>query len=646
MLVAGQSGWPRTIEGTNGAVIRVYHPQPDSMAGNIWKMRAAFSVTRKGEEPRFGSFVALNTVETDRNERTLSLLGSNVLSLRFSEWMAGDSMEDLKETIECGLPGIGSDISLDRLIALMDRPAGDAGRAAGGSGSLARLDNTPPRIFLAERPSILVVIDGFPKFKMNKDWGVRVITNSPYAIAESTDGWFYLYGRHRWYVAPMPEGPYLHSGYYPRDLMWMKADIDDLNRDNEVFADTLREENGGVRDIVVSAAPAELIQTQGPPVYRLIPGTGLKYVANTDNDIFLDTLQRKYYVLLSGRWFCSDHLNGKWVYVASDSLPQGFAGIPEGSPKDRVLACVAGTAAAEDALLDVDIPQTARVSRAAKAEVSYDGPPQYAAIKGTHLQYVLNSSVPVFVSNGRYYCIDRAVWFVAASPSGPWSIAVTRPEEVGLIPPDCPVYNCKFVYVYDDTPDYIVTGYTTGYLGSYVQGGTVVYGTGYYYPSWTGNVSFPRPWTWGFNMWFNPWLGWMRGYDYSPDWLNSGAAWDQGFWKSGWWWAMGYRPPFFGHRFAGRGLFGRDARQMARGDFNDNIYLTRPDVYVQPAPEAIFTDRSGNIYRDEGGGSWSIREGSAWRAVDPGDGRMRLFLKGVEESRQRGELRLKNLKNL
>ncbi|WP_431209505.1 hypothetical protein ACQ86N_25465 [Puia sp. P3] len=261
--VAAQTDWPREIAGADGAVIRVYHPQPDSLAGNVLKLRAAFSVVRRGEtEPRYGSFVALNGVETDRNERTLSLLSSNVLSLRFSEWMAADSLATLKETIECGLPGIGYDISLDRLIAFMDRPAGGMGKAVVKAGQV-RLENTPPRIIFSQRPSMLVMIDGVPRLRLNKDWGIRVVANSPYAIAESTDGWYYLYGRHRWYVAPMPAGPYLHSGYYPRDLMWMKADIDDLNGENEVFADTMREENAGIRDIVVSTTAAELIQTQG-----------------------------------------------------------------------------------------------------------------------------------------------------------------------------------------------------------------------------------------------------------------------------------------------------------------------------------------------------------------------------------------------
>ncbi|WP_431209503.1 hypothetical protein ACQ86N_25455 [Puia sp. P3] len=144
----------------------------------------------------------------------------------------------------------------------------------------------------------------------------------------------------------------------------------------------------------------------------------------------------------------------------------------------------------------------------------------------------------------------------------------------------------------------------------------------------------------------NPWLGWMRGYDYSPDWLNPGAAWGEGFWKSGWWWALGYRPPFFGHRFAGGGLFRHDSRQSARGDFNNNIYLLRPDVYAPPTAEAIFTDRLGNVYRDEGGGSWSVREGNAWRAVRSGDGRMQASLSRLEECRRRVELRMRNLKNL
>lgn len=611
LLAASQPDWPRSITSSNGDVIKIYHPQPDSFAGNILLFKAAFSRTRKGEtEPQYGSFQAINTIETDRNQRTLDITTSTLLRLNTSIPLPPDTMEMLKETIECGLPGIGNAISLDLLIALTDTlPA---------SGPPAPLNNDPPQIFIAEQPAILVLIDGIPRFKRNKQWGVRVVINSPYAIAESTDGWYYLYGGRHWYLSPSPNGPFRHSGYFPQDLVWMQTDINFYNRDNEEHIDTLREGNAGIRDIIVGNHPAELLQTRGAPSLRPIPGTSLQYVANTDNDIFWDTLSRKYFILLSGRWFTGAHLRGKWTYIRSDSLPAGFANIPEGSPMDRVLPCVAGTAPAQASLLDAIIPQTASVSRAARATIRFDGPPRFQPILNTRLSYALNSSAPVFFSVHQYYALDRGVWFTAKAPEGPWTISEQRPEDMEAIPPDCPVYYCKFAHIYGMTSDYIITGYTPGFLGVYRQGSTLVYGTGYYYPSWTQNISYPRPWTWGFNMWTHPWLGWAFGYEYPPDWLNTGPAWDLGYWNGGWWGPEAYRPPYIWHHFSGHGLFQQDSRHSASASYNNNIYLTRPDTYTRPEPDLVFTDRKGNIYRKENG-TWSLRTGSSWTAIDSSD---------------------------
>ena len=49
------------------------------------------------------------------------------------------------------------------------------------------------------------------------------------------------------------------------------------------------------------------------------------------------------------------------------------------------------------------------------------------------------------------------------------------------IPPSNPRYNAKYVKVYESTDDTVTVGYTPGYTGSYVDNGTVVYGTGYDY---------------------------------------------------------------------------------------------------------------------------------------------------------------------
>jgi hypothetical protein len=80
-------------------------------------------------------------------------------------------------------------------------------------------------------------------------------------------------------------------------------------------------------------------------------------MSNSDNDIFMDENSQKYFVLISGRWFQTKNLNSdSWVYIAADQLPADFAKIPPGSPKDNVLASVAGTDAARDAVMDAEIP--------------------------------------------------------------------------------------------------------------------------------------------------------------------------------------------------------------------------------------------------------------------------------------------------
>ena len=85
----------------------------------------------------------------------------------------------------------------------------------------------------------------------------------------------------------------------------------------------------------------------------------------------MDVNSQQYYVLLSGRWYRSSSLKGQWQFIPADKLPADFAKIPAGSPKDNVLASVAGTDEANEAVMDAAIPQTAKVDRkTATANVS------------------------------------------------------------------------------------------------------------------------------------------------------------------------------------------------------------------------------------------------------------------------------------
>jgi hypothetical protein len=237
------------------------------------------------------------------------------------------------------------------------------------------------------------------------------------------------------------------------------------------------------------------------------------------------------------------------------------------------------------------------------------------------MQYAVNSPQSVIQYKGRYYCVDNGVWFESGSPDGPWQVCTVRPDEVDLIPPGCPVYNVKYVYIYDTDPDWVYMGYTPGYLNNYIYGPTVVYGTGFYYTPWRGHFFYPRPWTWGFNMWYDPWLGWSFGYDYDWDWFNWGFGFGLGFgfggWWGGWWGPMAYCPAYVGRGFARGGFYGRNG-DFTRNRFfhNNDIYRDRQGVFNRGGSGRLMTDRDGNIFRRDGQGGWQQRQNGTWRSVD------------------------------
>ena len=131
---------------------------------------------------------------------------------------------------------------------------------------------------------------------------------------------------------------------------------------------------------------------------------------------------------------------------------------------------------------------------------------------------------------------------MAPTPRGPWTVSDRRPPDIDQVPPSAPVYNTKYVYVYQSTPEMVYVGYLPGYTGMYPYYGTVVYGTGFYYPPYIGpSVYYPRPMTYGFNVVYNPWIGFGFGYGYGSPFFYSGMRFGPAY-GPGWWGPPGYRP--------------------------------------------------------------------------------------------------------
>jgi hypothetical protein len=679
-----QDEWPKVITATDGSVLKVYHPQPESFSGNILKSRSAVSLLENGKtDPVFGTFWSVATVSTDRDNRVVSVQSVHVPNLKFADALGDDETNFLKTTLETQLPQVENNIPLDELLTSLNQDVEEKKLST-------NLNNQPPKIIYSQNPSILVIIDGAPKFKRNDDWGVDVVVNTPYTLVKNSDGNFYLYGDKQWYTAANVMGPYNFVNDVPGNFQKIANAVNAANSSEPGYSDSAANAQTKISDIIVSTKPAELIQTNGTPQFTAIDGTNLQYASNSANDIFFDQGGQLYYVLISGRWYKSDQLDGPWQYTPSTSLPSDFAKIPEGSPKDNVLASVAGTQAAREAVMDAQIPQTAKVDRhSASTSVTYDGAPQFKNIPGTDLQYAVNSSSSVISYQGKYYAVDKGVWFVSDDPQGPWAVSTDRPEEVDNIPPTNPDYNLKYVYVYDSDPDWVYMGYTPGYLNSYIYGPTVVYGTGFYYNPWWGNYFYPGPYTWGFGINYNPWWGWGFGYNYSFFGFNYGfglGIW--GGWGGGWWGPRIYRPPFYGGAFYGRGyfhggfygpggLYGRGglyggglyggARNINinRTVINNNIYGLRRDVVTnsnnrvpsaglnrgaippvragQSRAGSVYTDRNGNVYRNNQG-QWQQRQNNSWRPVNNTNGVTR-NLSQQQQQQARGQARTQNFQS-
>ncbi len=538
--------WPKKID-AGKALIVIYQPQVESFEGDSLSARSAVSVklkeAKEGEknEPVFGVIWLVAKVETDREERMVHVRSLKIPRVRF----AGSTPEEeakLAEVIEAEMPKWDHNISLDRLLTSLALVESEKKGAD-------NLSTAAPRIIYSKEPAVLVTIDGEPQLTTVEGAShlMRVI-NTPFLIVfDSTLKKYFLYaGKDAWYSAADLETAWSIDQAVPKQIAALAPDETD-----QELSESDEGGKGVVPKILLVTQPSELIYTSGAPAFTPISGTGLMYVSNSDSNLFMEMDKRIYYVLLSGRWYSSQSLSGGWKYVEADQLPKAFQRIPEDSDVADVRAFVYGTQEASEAVLDAQIPQTAKVKRGeAKLKVVYDGDPQFAAIPGTELQYAVNTESEVLLADGRYYVCDAGVWYVSAAAQGPWQVADARPEGVDGIPPESPVYNVKYVYVYDSTPEYVYVGYTPGYTGCYIYRGMLVYGTGYHYRAWhRGGIYYGRPVTWGYAVRYNPWVSaWSFGVVYSNGHFTFGMGYGSwGRWHGGWWGAGFYSGYWRGH---------------------------------------------------------------------------------------------------
>ena len=181
--------------------------------------------------------------------------------------------------------------------------------------------------------------------------------------------------------------------------------------------------------IFVAARPASLVVFDGEPILVPVRGTTLSAAVNTNWDVFVDATAKTWYLLVNGGWMAAPDAKGPWR--PAGRLPPAFAALPDDANFAAVKRQVPGRPLAPQ-----DAP-TVFVSTTPAAIIVTLGPPQYAAVAGTSLQYVANTDAALFrdAASGRYYYLVSGRWFAAPGLDGPWTFATASlPPDFARIP--------------------------------------------------------------------------------------------------------------------------------------------------------------------------------------------------------------------
>ncbi len=586
----GGDPWPRVLT-FQSAKIAIYQPQLQTWTGNLLDAYAAVSIKAPGSQKiDYGVIWFAANTEVDKVNRVVSLFDFQLTKQNFP------SLPDNGAAYTGAFQKSQSwtqSVPLDQLQASL--------KLTGVADSQKRVavQNNPPQIIFTLSPAVLALIDGQPTLQdLGKDLH-KIINTRALILFDSHNHKYYLALMDGWVQADSLSGPWSLAKHDPDKELDKIKQTALANDQNQVLGNPTQSLTEAFDDyemptVFVSTSPAELVITQGEPNFSPLLGTSLLYVTNSGNDIFMDTVNSQYYLLIAGRWFIAPDLtHGPWSYVPGGSLPPDFAKIPAYSPKADVLASVPGTEQAKEALIANQIPQTAAINRnAAKANITYFGTPDFEPVLGTNLTYAVNSATPVvYVPGGNYYACQGGVWFTGLSYNGPWLVATDVPAVIYSIPPSSPIFNVTYVQVYGTTPSVVYVGYTPGYYGTVVStDGVVVYGTGYVYsPYVTSDVWVPAPVTYGVGAAFG-WSavgGWALGFGIG---MAVGASCSPWWGPTGWYGWGGAAPAW------GWGAYGGAASANYYGHWGNAAYGGTRAAWANPYTGNVGAGNRGSFY--------------------------------------------------
>ncbi|MCX6627615.1 MAG: hypothetical protein NTW28_08300 [Candidatus Solibacter sp.] len=424
-----------------------------------------------------------------------------------------------------------------------------------------------PSVFVTQKPSELVLLNGEPKLQPIPGTMLSEVgnTESPLFFDNNPKTYYFLTSG-RWFKNQQLRGIWEYaSDKLPTDFAKIPA-TDPKASVRASVPGTIEASDAvllaSVPQMAVvdrKAASAEAKVTYiGAPEFKPIENTKLQYAVNTPADVI--QVQDKYYLLQQGVWFLSSSANGPWE--VADVVPQEIYSIPPQSPKHNTTYVY---------VTNSD-PATVTVAQTS----GYTG-------------MTVSSGVSVVVWGTGYYYPPYYYW----GPMYPY-----------------PVY---WGYPYHSYGAAAWYNPATGFYGR----GAAVYGPygGYgrsaaYNPATGAYVRRAGAWcpyqgAMGTSF-YNPRTGaWGSGYRYG----NGYQSWGQGVVGRGDQWAKG------GYYADSRGAIGgvrtsEGGRLVAAGDGNNRAIVGRT------SDGDLYAGKDGNIYRRDSSGNWQQHGDGGWNNIN------------------------------
>ena len=197
----------------------------------------------------------------------------------------------------------------------------------------------PPLIILSTIPSLLVTLDGPPRFapiKGAKPLLLRVV-NSRVLLLKDAFGRYFLHLYDGFLEAGSLDGPWHPCEKVAPGVRGAVAAARASGKTDllEGKADPKSRKKPSLRNSVIpwvylSLVPAELVVTRGTPDFVSIAGTALFFARNTTGDLFSLQGEGTMYLLASGRWYRAPFYPGPWVLLPAEELPPDFQDLPSG----------------------------------------------------------------------------------------------------------------------------------------------------------------------------------------------------------------------------------------------------------------------------------------------------------------------------